>query len=546
MNLDLREPLTATHALPYTIAPMKRIVLATLLFALPLLAADDPDLTMQTRIRQEAFRNSKVMETAQGLMDFVGPRLTGSPNMRKANEWTRKRMEDWGLANAHLESWGPFGRGWSYQSCSVRLVSPDVSQFEALPRAWAPGTNGPVRGKVVQVKLVTKEDLEKYKGKVGGKIVLLGETLEFKPHDKAQFERYDEKSLADLGNYAMPGTPRFTREQALKRRELTQATQKFWAEEKPLAVIVPGGGDFGTVHVQSAGSAKPDQQFPVPAVVISDEQYARLQRLADKGSDPEVEIDVKTTWHDEDPNQYNTVAEIPGTDKKGEVVMIGAHLDSWHGGTGATDNGAGVVATMEAVRILKAIGVAPKRTIRIALWSGEEQGLLGSHAYVMQHFGGRPEPTDPVERDLPSTLQKNPGPITLKPEQAKLAGYFNLDNGTGKIRGVYLQENAAVRPIFEKWIEPLHDLGVTTLTMRNTGGTDHLSFDAVGIPGFQFVQDDVEYEQRTHHTNFDTYERLQKEDLEQAAAVMATFLWEAANRPEMLPRKPLDTGAPAR
>ncbi len=520
---------------------MKRLIAPALLFlALPLLAADEPDLTMQTRIRQEAFRNSKVMETAEGLMDGIGPRLTGSPNVKKANEWTRKRLEDWGLANAHMESWGPFGRGWSYQSCSVRLVAPDVAQFESLPRAWAPGTSGPVRGKVVHVKaFMTKEDLEKAKGKVAGKIVLLGDPTEFKPHEKAQYDRYDDRSLAELGVYTLPGAPRLTREQAIRRRELTQAALKFWADEKPLAVITPGSGDFGTIHVQSAGSAKPDQQFPVPAVVISDEQFARLLRLAEKGNDPEVEVDVKTTWHDDANDQYNTVAEIPGSDKKGEVVMIGAHLDSWHGGTGATDNGAGVVATMEAVRILKAIGIQPKRTIRIALWTGEEEGLLGSKAYVTQHFGGRPEPTDPVERDLPSTLQKNAGPITLKPEQAKLAAYFNLDNGTGKIRGIYLQENAAVRPIFEKWIEPLKDLGVTTLTMRNTGSTDHVSFDAVGIPGFQFVQDDVEYFERTHHTNFDTFERLQKDDLEQAAAVMATFVWEAANRPEMLPRKPL-------
>jgi hypothetical protein len=521
---------------------MKRLALIALLLSTTILLAEEPDLTMQTRIRQEAFRNSKVMETAQTLFDSVGPRLTGSPNMKKANDWTRKRLEEWGLTNAHVESWGPFGRGWSYQSCSVRLVAPDIAQLESLPRAWAPGTNGPVRGKVVQVKAIaTKEDLDKYKGKVTGKIVLLGEPREFKPHEKPQYGRYDEKSLSDLGSYELPGTPRFTREQAIKRREMTQATLKFWAEEKPLAVIIPGNGDFGNIHVQGAGSAKPNEQFPVPSVVISDEQYARIVRLAEKKEDPEVEVDVKTTWYDDDANQYNTVAEIPGTDKKGEVVMIGAHLDSWHGGTGATDNGAGVVATMEAVRILKAIGIAPKRTIRIALWSGEEEGLLGSKAYVTQHFGGRPEPTDPAERDLPSSLQKTAGPIALKPEQAKLAAYFNLDNGTGKIRGVYLQENAAVRPIFEKWIEPLHDLGVTTLTMRNTGGTDHLSFDAVGLPGFQFIQDDVEYGERTHHTNFDTFERLQKDDLEQAAAVMATFVWEAANRPDMLPRKPLTT-----
>jgi carboxypeptidase Q len=520
---------------------MKRtLATAALLFALPILAADEPDLTMQTRIRQEAFRNSKVMDTAQELIDTFGSRVTGSPSMKAANEWTRAKLAEWGLANAHLESWGPFGRGWSYQAVSVRMLSPEVAQLVALPRAWAPGTNGPVRGKVVQASIKTKEDLEKYKGKLAGKIVLWGEMPELKPHDKAQFDRYDDDSLDALAQYQMPGAGgRYSRESATKRRELTVATLKFLAEEKPLAVVSPGSGDFGTIHVQQAGNAKPGEQYPVPAVVISDEQFARLLRLSGKDKDPELEIDVKATFHDDDPNAYNTIAELPGSDRNGEVVMIGAHLDSWHGAQGATDNAAGVVAMMEAIRILKAIGVTPKRTIRIALWSGEEQGLYGSLAYVEQHFGARPPQTDPVERELPRSIQKKTGPIMLKPEHAKLSAYFNLDNGTGKIRGVYLQENAAVRPIFEKWIEPLRDLGVTTLTMRNTTGTDHLSFDGVGLPGFQFIQDDVEYETRTHHTNFDSYERLQKEDLMQASAVIATFAWEAANRDPLIPRKPM-------
>jgi Zn-dependent M28 family amino/carboxypeptidase len=339
--------------------------------------------------------------------------------------------------------------------------------------------------------------------------------------------------------YEFPGRPRFTREEYLKRRDLRRALAKFFAEEKPLAILEPGNTDFGTFIVQGLGTQKAGEQFPVPSVVVPAEQYNRLARLVDQKKNIELEVDVKTTFHDDDLNAYNTIAEIPGTDKKGEVVMIGAHLDSWHGGTGATDNGAGVAATMEAVRILKAIGIAPKRTIRIGLWSGEEQGLLGSRAYVAQHFASRAEPTDPDEKDLPLSLRKQKGPLTVKPEHAKLAAYFNMDNGTGRIRGVYLQENAAVRPIFEAWIEPLKDLGVTTLTMRNTGGTDHLSFDDAGLPGFQFIQDEIEYETRTHHTNYDVYERLQRDDLAQAAVMMATFVWEAANRPDMLPRKPL-------
>ena len=516
---------------------MKKLLII-LLLALPLSAADTPDLTMQTRIRQEGFRNSKVMELASGLMDYVGPRLTGSPNMKRANEWTRDKLTEMGLANAHLEQWGPFGRGWSYQSCSVRLVSPDVAQLWALPRAWTPGTNGPVRGTPVKVKIERVEDIEKYKGKLAGKIVLNGDARDLKAKEKPDFSRYNEQALNDVSQYQMPGPPRFGREEAIRRRDFRRALTKFFADEKPAVLIDPGNTDYGTFVVQSAGTQKEGESFPVPALVLSAEHYNRLIRLLDMKKPFEVEVDVKTTFYDDDKNAYNTIAEIPGTDKKGEVVMLGGHLDSWHGGTGATDNGAGSVVAMEAVRILKAIGIAPKRTIRIALWSGEEEGLLGSRAYVAQHFATRPEPPE-EERDLPSAARRSRGPLTIKPEQAKLAGYFNLDNGTGKVRGVYLQENAAVRPIFEQWIEPLKDLGVTTLTMRNTGGTDHLSFDDVGIPGFQFIQDSIEYEPLTHHTNYDVYERLIRDDLAQAAVVMATFVWEAANRPEMLPRKPL-------
>jgi hypothetical protein len=515
----------------------KTLLIAALAAALPLLAADTPDLAMQQRIREEGFRHSQVMEIASGLMDGIGPRLTGSPNMQRANEWTMKKLEEFGLTNAHLEAWSPFGRGWAYESCSVRLVSPDVAQLEALPRAWSASTNGPVRAQLVHVKATKSEELEKYKDKVAGKIILLGDAPEFKPHEKPQYERYNEKTLADLEEYEIPGKPRFTREDFLRRRAFFRELLQFLTQEKAVATIIPGGADFGNIHVQGAGTQKEGEGYPVPALVMSDEQYARLVRLLDEKKTPELEIDVKSRYFDAG-KQYNTVAEIPGTSPSGEVVMLGAHLDSWHGGTGATDNGAGVVATMEAVRILKALGVAPKRTIRIALWSGEEEGLLGSRGYVAQHFGSRPEPAG-EEKDVPAYLRTNKGPLTVKPEQAKVSGYFNLDNGTGKIRGVYLQENIAVRPIFESWIEPMKDLGVTTLTARNTGGTDHLSFDDVGIPGFQFIQDDVEYEQRTHHTNFDTYERLQRDDLMQAAVVIASFVWEAANRPEMLPRKPL-------
>jgi carboxypeptidase Q len=518
---------------------MRTATVAFLLFATAAFAAESPDLTMQTRIRQEEFRNSKVMEIASGLMDFVGARLTGSPNMKRANEWTRDKLTEFGLSNAHLEPWGPFGKGWSYEYVSMRMTSPDVTQLWALPRAWSASTNGLVRGNAIKVKMETKEDIEKNKGKLAGKFVLLGDPPEMKPHEKLQYQRYDEKGLADLGQYEIPGgvRPRFTREETIKRREFGRAMLPFLAEEKPLAVIVPGTGDFGNFHVQGAGSFRGNEQYPVPSVVLSDEQYGRIARLIDMKKDPELELEVRTKTYD-NAEVFNTIAELPGTDKKNEIVMLGAHLDSWHGGTGATDNGAGSVVAMEVMRVLKAIGVAPRRTIRIALWSGEEEGLLGSRAYVSEHFASRPEPPAD-ERDMPSQFRRNIGPLTIKPEHARIAGYFNVDNGTGKIRGIYAQENAAVVPIFQSWLQSLSDLGATTVTMRNTGGTDHLSFDAVGLPGFQFIQDPVEYSERTHHTNYDVYERLQRDDLMQAVVVEATFVWEAANRPDMLPRKPL-------
>lgn len=530
------------------------LALSLVLPAVPVSAQERVDLDMVTRIRLEGFRNSKVMDTASHLMDGIGPRLTGSPNMKKANEWTRKQLEEWGLANAHLESWGPFGRGWSYEECSVRMLSPDTAELLALPVAWTPGTNGPVRASVVKVKLATEDDLKEQKGKLAGKIVLLGDMRDVRTSDKALSARYDEKELDEIAQYEIPtatprlrpGQPPFNREDFMKRRRFRRTLDKFLADEKVAAVIEPSGLDGGTLRVQGANNGwKSDAPAAVPAVEMAIEHFGRLYRLLDAKQDVQLEVNIRAKFYGDDPMSYNTVAEIPGTDKNPQIVMLGGHMDSWHGGTGATDNGAGVVVAMEAVRILKALNVHPKRTIRIALWSGEEEGLFGSRAYVAQHFGSRPEATggDP---DLPSFLRPPAGPLTLKPEHAKLSAYFNLDNGTGRVRGVYTQENAAVVPIFQAWMEPLKDLGVTTITNRNTGGTDHLSFDAVGLPGFQFVQDEVEYETRTHHTNMDVYERLQREDLMQASVVMACFVYDAAMRDGMIPRKPLPKDEPRR
>ena len=517
---------------------MKRLFITALLLVT---TANAQDLQTVTRIRNEGFRNSQVMEYAAALTDGIGARLTGSPAMKKANEWTRDELTRIGLANARLEPY-KFGRGWTSESTSVRMLSPDAQQLYAFTKAWSPSTNGPVRGKVVKVKLETKEDLEKNKGKLAGAIVMIAEPKEMKPGEKATLERYDEKELEALSQYAIPAERDNERRRDFqKRREFRKLFAQFAEEEKIGVIIDAGTGDSGggVFRVQGSGTWKDDEPVGVPTIGLAPEHYARIARLIDRKTDVDLEVDVRAQFLDQDLNAYNTVADIPGTDKKGELVMMGAHLDSWHTGTGATDNAAGVVVMMEAARILKALAVAPKRTIRIALWSGEEQGLLGSRAYVEQYFAKREDPKDPEQAKLPIWARTEKGELTLKPGHAKISAYFNVDNGTGKIRGIYAQENAAAAPLFTAWLEPLHDLGATTVTMRNTMSTDHVPFDEVGIPAFQFIQDNVEYTTRTHHTNWDTYERLQREDLMQAAVVLATFVWEAANRDQMLPRKPM-------
>ncbi|HEY1270709.1 MAG TPA: M20/M25/M40 family metallo-hydrolase [Terriglobales bacterium] len=509
--------------------------------------AENVDLQMVTRIRYEGFRNSRVMDLASGLMDAIGPRLTGSPNMKRANEWTRDQLTSFGLVNAHLESWGPFGRGWAQEYVNVRMIAPDVAPVIAYAKAWTPGTNGAIQGKCIRADITEKKDFDKYRGTLAGMIVLLGPAPQLRSVTEPLSQRLSEKDLADIGQYQIPSEkPSFRFAEYLKRTRFQKELNQFLAEEKVLAAIDHSRGPFGggTVFVQSGGSYKTGETSTVPALTMAAEQWARLARLLEQKKDVQLELNVSNKFFDDDPMQYNTVAEIPGTDKKDELVMLGAHLDSWHTGTGATDNGAGSVVMMEAVRILKALDVKPRRTIRIALWSGEEQGLLGSQFYVQQHFGSRPAMEDPEMKGVPTLLRREAGPVTIKPEQAKVAAYFNVDNGSGKIRGVYLQENAAVEPIFEAWMRPFHDLGMTTLAMRNTGGTDHLSFDAVGIPGFQFIQDPLDYETRTHHSNMDVFDRLQSDDLRQAAVIVASFVYNAAMRDAPLPRKPIEKPVP--
>jgi carboxypeptidase Q len=507
------------------------------------------DLETMGRIRYEGFRNSKVMEYATGLMDSIGERLTGSPNMKRANEWTRDQLTAMGLSNSHLEAWGPFGRGWANQYINARMTSPDIVPLIVYAKAWTPGTNGVVQGKCIRVAITDKKDFDKYKGKLEGMIVIFGPDAEVKPITEAPYKRYTDDDLAKTADYEIPGErPPFRFADFVKRQQFVKELNQFFADEKVLAVIDHSRGTAGggTVFVQSGGSYKPGETTTIPQLTMASEHWTRIARLLQQKKDVTLELNVTNTFYDDDPMQYDTIAEIPGTDKdrKDEVVMLGAHLDSWHAGTGATDNGAGTIVMMEAMRILKTLDIKPRRTIRIGLWSGEEEGLLGSQGYVEKHFGSRPHMDEPGMKDMPTLLRREAGEVTVKAEQAKVSAYFNVDNGSGKIRGIYLQENAAVEPIFEAWMKPFKDLGMTTISMRNTGGTDHQSFDAVGIPGFQFIQDPIEYETRTHHSNMDVYDRLQPEDLKQISVIVAGFVYDAAMRDQMLPRKPIEKALP--
>jgi carboxypeptidase Q len=522
-------------------------------------ATENIEVAMYQRIREEGLNHSHVMEFATALMDGIGPRLTGSPNAKKANEWTRDTLTKIGLVNAHLEDWGEFGLGWQQLNTWARIVTPDTAVMIVQATPWSPSTNGPVTGDVVHVNIQEDKDFDQYKGKLAGKIVLYGAMREVPPVDKALFERYTDKELEDIAEFPVSAnaagiSPEMqTRIRTfMQRMRMVDKVAEFFADEKVAAVIVPsrdarnGGGSGGTFLDDNGATLGrtpyiADKRVKVPVVVAAIESYGRLYRLTQAHAPCSVEIDVETKFTGDHEHGYDTVAEIPGIDPKlkEQVVMVGGHLDSWIAGTGATDNGAGTIVAMEAVRILEALGVKPRRTIRIALWTGEEEGLFGSKGYVTQHFGSAKMSTAPDQMQLPEFMRRAAGPLEVKPEQKLISGYFNVDNGSGKIRGVYTQGNAAIAPIFAQWIAPLKDLGVTTITNRNTGGTDHLSFDAVGIPGFQFIQDPLDYETRTHHSNEDVYERLQPADLKQIATVEAIFLYNAAQRDQMLPRKPL-------
>jgi hypothetical protein len=489
-------------------------------------ANDTPDYNAIYKIKDEGFNRSQVMEIESYLTDVYGPRVTNSPNVRAAGEWTMGKMKEWQLANVHEETW-PFGRGWSNEHTSAEMIAPRYFYLIAYPKVWTLGTNGSVTGDAVLAPMAKEEDFAKYKGQLKSKFVLSDPTPpDLKPHFEPDAHRYTDAELADLANETIPGPRNEDRFAQLRaQREFQNKLQKFLLEEGAAGWIESNRGDDGTVFVQQGGSRDPKDPPAITRVALATEHYGRIYRLLQKKIPVTLKLDVDNKFYDEDLNSFDILGEIPGMDKADEVVMLGGHFDSWQAGTGATDNGAGAATMLEAIRILKATGMPMRRTVRVGLWTGEEEGLLGSRAYVKAHFG-------------------DPETMKLLPEHAKLDAYYNIDNGTGKIRGVYLQGNEAVTPIFAKWMEAFHGLGMTTLTMRNTGGTDHLAFNAVGLPGFQFIQDPLDYDSRTHHSNMDVYERIQEPDMKQIAVIVASFVYMTANRPEMLPRKPLPPPTP--
>ncbi|HEY6945474.1 MAG TPA: M28 family peptidase [Candidatus Acidoferrum sp.] len=516
------------------------LILLLVVVVLPLgaQAPSTTDLNAIQQIKDEGFNHSQVMDIMSYLTDIYGPRLTNSPNIKQAADWTMGKMKEWQLTNVHLEPW-PFGRGWSNERFSLQASSPRPFPLVAYAKAWTPGTNGVVTAEAVWAPIQKEADIEQYRGKLKGKFVLTAQQPETPSHAEAQFHRFADAELAEEATQPVPtarAEDRFARFRA--QRELNEKIQKFLVEEGVAAWLEPSPGDDGTVYVSGGGSRNPKDP-PAPCrVAVASENYGRLVRMLEKKVPVMLQADIQNKFYDDDQNSFNIIGEIPGSDKAkaDEIVMVGAHFDSWHSGTGATDNGAGSGVMLETMRILKATGVKLRRTVRIGLWTGEEQGLLGSRAYVTQHFGSW-EP-DPAASDKEN--------LKLLAEQTKLDAYYNVDNGSGKIRGIYLQGNEAIAPLFSQWMEPFHNLGMTTLTIRNTGGTDHLSFDAVGLPGFQFIQDPLDYDTRTHHSNMDVYERIQEPDMKQMAVIVASFVYMTANRDEMVPRKPLVKTRPKR
>lgn len=518
---------------------MQKLYFLCLLFVLPAITQAQ-DAEVIRKIKDEGMNHSQVMDIAFQLTDVSGPRLSASPGLLRASRYSVEQLQKWGLQNIKMDPWGDFGKGWELKKSYVALSSPWYKPLIAFPKTWTHGTTGMQRAPVLLISASDSADLvSKYSGKLAGKILIMDTPIDYEPKAGSDLLRWTDSELDSMSKIQLtpPDTAamnarmrRFFNEDFFRARRIATTLMGMAKSEGAIALLTSSiRNKDGTVFVQGGGSYKLNDAPNFLDIALALDDYNTIIRLLRNQSPVEVDVDVQTIFHTEDTKGYNVIGEIPGTDSKlkDEVVMLGAHLDSWQGSTGATDNAAGSAVMMEAVRILKKLGISPRRTIRIALWSGEEQGIFGSREYVSKTFANRAD-------------------MQRKPAHDKFNVYFNLDNGTGRIRGIYLQENEAARNLMQKWMAPFADLGATTLTISNTGGTDHLSFDAVGLPGFQFIQDVVQYNSRTHHSNMDSYDHLVADDLKQAATIIAGMVYQAAMSDEKVPRKAMPKPAPAR
>jgi hypothetical protein len=493
------------------------------------------DRDLIDKIRDHAFNKSQMEDLAFHMTDFVGPRLSGSTNLRNARKWAMGKFNEWGLSNVKEDAYGEFGRGWNIKKSYIAMTTPYYQQLIGTPKAWTDGTAGPVSGEVVMIKAESLEDLDKYKGKLKGKIVMMPSYINVPTAFEPLARRWTDEQLEGFANFnpnqaqeAAPRPPMQANPEMIERmrrqRELAAAANQLFLDEGAALRITGTRGSFGTVFHSSGGSYSTEKRKTMPEMEIASEHFNRIQRLIENGKSVSIDAEIQVEWLDDDYQGYNVLADFEGTDPKlkGELVMLGAHIDSWHAGTGANDNAAGVIVMMEAMRILKEVGFKPRRTIRIALWGEEEQGLYGSRGYIQKYVADR------------QSFEK-------KEQWDKISAYYNIDNGSGKIRGINLQGIQALAPIFAAWFEPFHDLGASTISLRSVGSTDHVAFNAVGVPGFQFIQDPIDYNVG-YHTNMDTYERLQMDDLKQIAAIVASVVAHTANRDEKLPRNPWGNG----
>ena len=515
--------------------PLACLMLAALAFNA---SAAEPDRDIINRIADTGFNHGEVMDLAEYLADRIGGRMTNSPAMRQAEHWTQDKFKGWGLANVHLEPY-EFGRGWWIETASARMVGPRPFDLKEIPLAWTPATKGSLRAPIVVAPMKHERDFADWKGKLAGKIVLVTYPYPQRDDSESPFKRYED---ADLGKVSKAQEPHYNPDQVDKALEGSRFAHKlddFLAAEGAVAIVKMSRLEGRLVHGDQGWGYRPDQAPHLPAAELAAEDYRMLTRLA-KGGEVTIELNHNVHYEDKDTKANDVLAEIPGRDPKAGFVMAGAHLDSWVAGTGAADNGAGSVVVMEAARILAHLDRKPKRTIRFALWSGEEQGLLGSNAWIEKHIAKRPPSSDPLVGSTEHYMRPA-FPVTTLPEYGELAAYFNLDNGSGKIRGIYTEGNFAVAPIFTQWLAPFATLGATTVSSQSTGGTDHLYMARIGLPAFQFIQDPLDYGSRVHHTDLDVYDHLRGDDLRQAAVIMASFLWMAAESDQPLPKSVVPT-----